>query len=375
MRVGRASHIAHHAGQIKLQHALVLRGFQRLSPQAGQLGVVFHQRHLLRLAAGELQVVDGLLVDVEHRRRGAVFRAHIGDGGAVANRQAVGAFAKELHIRANYALFAQKLSQRQHDVGGGDAGLALAGELDAHDIRQAHHRRMAQHHGFGFQAAHADGDHAQRVHVRGVAVSAHAGVREGHAVARLNHRGHFFQIDLVHDAVAGRDHVHILERGARPVDEVEAVFVAAVFNGAVFLEGFRVEAAALHGQRVVDDQLGGHHRVDQRRVAALVGDGVAQTGQIHQRGLAQDVMAHHTGRIPREIQIALALDQLLERIGQRGRVAAAHQLFGQHARGVGQGVVSTGGDGVHRSAGVVVVQRGAGQGLAECSVHDVTKSR
>ncbi len=45
------------------------------------------------------------------------------------------------------------------------------------------HAGAAQHDGFGLQAAHAHGDHAQRIHVRGVAVGAHAGVGEGHAIA------------------------------------------------------------------------------------------------------------------------------------------------------------------------------------------------
>jgi hypothetical protein len=121
----------------------------------------------------------------------------------------------------------------------------------------------------GFQAADADGDHAQRIDVRGVAVGADAGVGEGHAVAHLDHRRHFLQVDLVHDAVARRDHVDVLERLLGPVDEVEAVFVATVFDGAVLLERLRVEATALHRQRVVDDQLHRHHRVDLRRVAAL----------------------------------------------------------------------------------------------------------
>jgi hypothetical protein len=48
----------------------------------------------------------------------------------------------------------------------------------------------------------------------------------------------------VHDAVARRDHVDVLERLLGPVDEVEAVFVAAVFDGAVLLERLRIETTA-----------------------------------------------------------------------------------------------------------------------------------
>jgi hypothetical protein len=40
------------------------------------------------------QVVDGLLVDVEHGGGGAIFGRHVGDGGAVADGQAARAIAK-----------------------------------------------------------------------------------------------------------------------------------------------------------------------------------------------------------------------------------------------------------------------------------------
>ncbi len=312
VRVGGACHVAHHAAQVEAQHALVLGGLQRAAPQPQGLGVVLHQRHLLGLAAGELEVVDGLLVDVEHRGGGAVFRAHVGDGRAVADGQAVRPLAEELDVGAHHALLAQELGQGQDDVGGGDAGLALAGQFDTDDVGQAHHRRVAEHHGLGFQAANADGDHAQGVHVRRVGVGADAGVGEGDTAARLDHRAHLLQVDLVHDPVPGGDHVNVLECGLGPLDEVEAVLVAAVLDGAVLLEGVRVETGGFHGQGVVDDQLGRHHRVDLGRVPALLGDGITQAGQVHQRGLPEDVMADHTRRVPGEIQVALAVDQLLQ---------------------------------------------------------------
>jgi hypothetical protein len=61
---------------------------------------------------------------------------------------------------------------------------------------------------------------------------------------------------------------------------------------------------------VVDDQLHRHHRVHLGRVAALLGNGVTQAGQVHQRGLAEDVVADHARREPREVALALAFDEL-----------------------------------------------------------------
>ena len=310
VRVGRASHVAANAGQVEAQHALVLRGCQRIRPQASLFGVLFHQGDLLRLTAGQFQVIDGLFVDVEHGRRRAVFRCHVGDGGTVTDGQAGRTLTEELDIGTHHALFAQEFGQCQHDVGGSNARLTLAGQLDTHDIRKTHHGRMAEHHGFRFQTAHTHGNNAQRIDVRGVRIGTDAGIREGHAVLHLNHRRHFLQVDLVHDAVTGRNHVDVIERGFGPVNKVETVFVAAFFDVTVFLERVRIETAAFNGQRVVDDQLGLYHRVYFRRVTAFGRDGVTQAGQIHQRGLAENVVAHHTGRIPGKIQVTFALDQL-----------------------------------------------------------------
>ncbi|MNQ14200.1 hypothetical protein D3C85_271450 [compost metagenome] len=369
MRVGRTGQRAHHGRQVKAQHALVFGGRQAVGPQARRLGIGFHQRNLFVFAAGQAQVVDGLLVNREHRGRRAVFGRHVRDGGAVAQGQAGGAFAVELQIRTHHLFFAQEFGQRQHHVGGGDARLRTAGEFNADDVRQAHPRRAAQHDVFGFQAAHADGDDAQRVHVRGVAVGAHQRVREGHAVLRVDHGRHPLQVDLVHDAVARRHDFDVAKGLLGPVDEMEAVFVAAVFHRAVAGEGVGVGAVEFNRQRVVHNQLHRHHRIHLGRVAAFLGDGVAQARQVHQRGLAQDVMTDHARRKPRKVQVAAAFDQLLQCIGQHRRVAAAHQVFSQHARRVGQAGVGAGRDGFDGGARIEIIQAGAGQGLAVRMVH------
>jgi hypothetical protein len=220
-----------------------------------------------------------------------------------------------------------------------------------------------------FQAAHTDSDHAQGIDVRGVAVGTHAGIREGYAVARLDHRRHFLQVDLVHDAVAWRDHVDVLERLLGPVDEVKTVFVATVFDGTVLLECLRIETTALDGQRVVDDQLNRHHRIDLGRVTTLIGDGITQASQIDQRGLTEDVVANHAGWEPGKVEVALALDQLAQGSLQSGRITATHEVFRQYARGVRQLGVGTGRDGVHRLAGIEIVQRSARQRLTKLAVH------
>ncbi len=340
VRIGGARQGAHHRGQVEGQLALIFhRAFDMaalVGPQPGLTRVALDQRDALRLAAGQGQVVQRLLVDVEHRRRGAVLRRHVGDGGAIAQGQAGRAFAEEFQIGGDDLLGAQEFGQRQHDVGGGDARLRTPGEAHADDVRQAHVGGTPQHHALGLQPADADGDHAQRIDMRRVAVGAHQGIREGDLMtlligARLDHRRHPLQIDLVHDAVARWDHVDVLEGLTRPVDEVEAVLVATLLDGAILGEGVLVEAGVLHRQRVVDDQLGRHHRIDLGRVTAALGDGIAQAGQVDQRGLTEDVMAHDARGIPGEIEITPPFDQLHEAVTQLIRRAATHQVLGQYA--------------------------------------------
>ena len=362
-------HVAHDGRKVEPEHALVLGVPEAVGPQARFLRVGLHQLHLLVFAAGELEVVDRLPVDVEHRRGGAVFRGHVGDRGAVAEGERGGAFAVELEICADHLLLAQELGQREHDIGRGDAGARPARELHADDVRQSHPRGAAEHHVLGFEATDTDRDHAERIDVRRVAVGSDQRVGERDAVLRVDHRRHPLQVDLVHDAVARRDHVDVPERLLRPVDEVEAVLVAALLDGTVLREGVLLEAAVLHRERVVHDQLHRHDGIDLRRIATLLCNRIPQAREIHERRLAEDVVAHDARREPREIEVTPALDELPQRRGQGRRVATAHEILGQHARRIRQLVVRAGLERVDRGSSVEVVELGAGQGFAVCGVH------
>ena len=147
--VGGACHVAHHSRQVKSQHAFVLHLFERAAPQPRLLGIGLDQAQLLWRTVGQPQVIDGLLVDIEQRSGGTVLGAHIRNGGAVPNGQAVCPFAEELYISAHDLFFAQKLGQRECNVGGGDARLAAARKLHPNDVGQAHPTGATQHHVLG----------------------------------------------------------------------------------------------------------------------------------------------------------------------------------------------------------------------------------
>ncbi|SAL88449.1 hypothetical protein AWB67_07599 [Caballeronia terrestris] len=175
------------------------------------------------------------------------------------------------------------------------------------------------------------------------------------------------------DAVARRNHVDVPEGLLRPVDEVEAVSIATVFDCAVFFERVGIEAAALDGQRVVDHELCRHDRVDQRGVTTLSRYRIAQAGEVDEGGLPENVVAHDARRKPRKVKFALAFDDLRKRCAQRDRGATAHEVLGEHTRRVRQLVVSAWLDCLDRDPRVEEIQLRAGQRFSVCSVHTVGK--
>ena len=127
---------------------------------------------MLFAAAGGAEVIDAFLVDGEEAHGRAVFGSHVGDGGAVHDGQRGRAGAEEFDEFADDLGFAQHLRDGQHEVGGGDAFLERAGEMDADDFRREEINRLAEHAGLGLDAADAPADHAEAVDHGGVRVRA-----------------------------------------------------------------------------------------------------------------------------------------------------------------------------------------------------------
>src|ERR1043165_4329277 len=96
-----------------------------------------------------------------------LFRS-VGDGGAVGEAEGLGAFAVELDELADDLGLAEDFREAEGHVGGGDAGGELAGEVDADDLGGLEGDGLAEHAGFGFDAAHAPADDAEAVDHGGV---------------------------------------------------------------------------------------------------------------------------------------------------------------------------------------------------------------
>lgn len=107
----------------------------------------------------------------------APYSSHVGDRRTVGERHRRQAGAVELDEAADHALGAQHLGDGQHQVGGGDAFLKLAGQLEADDLGDQHRHGLAEHRGFRLDPADAPAEHAQAVDHGRVAVGSDQRVR------------------------------------------------------------------------------------------------------------------------------------------------------------------------------------------------------
>ena len=137
------------------------------------------ERDVVFGAAGEAEVLQGLVVDGEDAAGGAVFGGHVGDGGAVGERKLGDAGAVELDELADDAVLAQGFGDGEDEVGGGGAFLELAGEAEADDLGDEHGDGLAEHGGLCLDAADAPAEDAEAVDHGGVGVGADEGVGVG----------------------------------------------------------------------------------------------------------------------------------------------------------------------------------------------------
>ena len=232
----RAGDGRHHGGQVELQIFGVFGlGGVLLKPQALGFGVGFHQVDLFLRPAGEVQVFDGFFVDGEDGAGGAEFRRHVADGGPVGQRNGLDPVAVEFHEFLHHTVFAQHFGDGEHHVGGGGAGGDFAGEFEAHHLGDQHGDGLAEHGGFGFDAAHAPAENAETVFHGGVGVGADAGVWVGETLIVEHDAGQVFNIDLVDDAGSWGYYTEVGEVFRTPAQELVALLVAFVFDFHVLL--------------------------------------------------------------------------------------------------------------------------------------------
>ena len=99
----------------------------------------------------------------------------------------------------------------------------------------------------------------------------------------------------MNDAAPGRDDADSAEGPLRPAQEREPLAISLELEPGVRRE--RVgPTEAVHVDRVVDDEVRGHPRVDGRRRASALAHGVTEGGQIHQHRNTGEVLEEHARR-------------------------------------------------------------------------------
>ena len=136
------------------------------------------------------------------------------------------------------------------------------------------------------------------------------------------------------DAGARRHHAEILERALRPFEKPVALLVLLVFFVDVLLER-GIAAEKVDHDRVVDDEINRHQRVDLLRIAAEHLHGIAHGGEIDHGGDAGEILHQDARRPERDFTIGgLGLEPLSDGedvlLGDGAAILMAQHVFEQH---------------------------------------------
>jgi hypothetical protein len=146
-------------------------------------------------------------------------------------------------------------------------------------------------------------------------------------------RAEVLEVDLVHDAEAGRHDAEGVERVHAPLHELVALLVAGELQLHVEVERLLVAEVVDH-HRVVDHQVDRHQRLDRLRVLAHLGGHVAHRGQVGQQRHAGEVLQHDASDDERDLVGALGgrlpAGELLDVLGRHLLAVAVAQHALQH---------------------------------------------
>ena len=292
---------------------------------------------------GQAQVVEGFLVHGEEAHGGTVFGSHVGYGRPVRQAHVTQAGTVELDELPDDALFAEHFRDGESQVGGRRPVGELAGQFEPDHFRHHEVKGLPQHAGFRLNAADTPADDAQTVDHRRVGVGAHQRIREdlGFAVLLLGHGhlGQVFQVDLVDDPRRGRNDPEVVEGFLGPAEQAVTLLVPFKFHVHVVLQGIR-RAKPVHHHGVVDDEIDGNQGVDPLRIAADPGHRGPQSGEVHHRRNAGEVLKDD----PCRFKGNFLLHPLIRPTGQHADMLGGNRFavvlpggrFQQHLDGEGQ---------------------------------------
>ena len=175
-----------------------------------------------------------------------------------------------------------------------------AGHVDADDVGRQEVDRLAEHPGFGLDAAHAPADDPEAVDHRRVRVGSDERVGITDALFLEDPLREVLQVDLVDDADARRDDVETAERLHAPLEELVARAVALELHLHVEPEGVACWPE-IDLDRVVDDEVDRNERLDEAGSLPIRCDGRAHRREVHEQRDAGEVLQHDAGDDERDL--------------------------------------------------------------------------
>ena len=279
----------HDGREIKFQHGRVIAlAFSRNAEHALGLKIIPHRLYLFIGSARRFQIKTGLFVrrKVTHRR--AVLGRHVGNRRAIGYRKRGRACAVKLDELADDFRFAQHFCYRQNQIGCGHAFAQLAAHVHADNIGSQKVNRLAQHRGFGFDTADTPADDAESIDHRGVRIGAHQTVRIIKIVLAPDAFAQVFEVHLMANADARRNHAEAIECLHAPLQKLITRVVAAELHLHVFAErGAAAREINLH--RMIDHQIDGNQRLDHAGIFVETHDRRPHRRQIDQQ--------RHSGKV------------------------------------------------------------------------------
>ena len=143
------------------------------------------------------------------------------------------------------------------------------------------------------------------------------------------------------NARARRHDAEIVEGGLAPFQEAIALAIALIFELDIGLERF-LGAELVDDDRMVDDEIDRHQRIDLLRIAAERDESVAHRREIDDGRHAGEILHQHARRAEGDLTLGLALlgqpfgEALDMLLGDRAAVLVAQQILEQHAQRIGQ---------------------------------------
>ena len=147
-----------------------------------RLEVGLQRRHFVLAAARAFQIVHGIAINREETHGGAVFGCHVGNGGAVGQRQRLDSLAIKLDKLAHHFSLAQHFGHGQHQVGRGHTFAQATFHVKADNIRGQEIDGLTEHTRFGLNTAHAPTDNTNTVNHGGMGVSTYQRIKINYTV-------------------------------------------------------------------------------------------------------------------------------------------------------------------------------------------------